>query len=173
MASRVYKYGLVPIGYPPDSVVGVGGELHRANSLWNTLVALHRESRENWDDARRAASIEYSEKMDDFERLQQDIKLQKVALRKARMEDGSKTGDTPRVKSEYAALKRLFQGSKELSAELKSIRKDADKVVDKKALNDDYRKRCNEAISAKKCGIYRRTSDQIYANFRTAREKAF
>ncbi len=173
MATRVYKYGLVPIGYPPDSVVGVGGELHRANSLWNTLVALHRESRENWDDARRAASIEYSEKMDDFERLQQDIKLQKVALRKARMEDGSKTGDTPRVQSEYAALKRLFQGSKELGAELKSIRKDADKAVDKKALNDDYRKRCNEAISVKNCGIYRRTADQIYVNFRTAREKAF
>ena len=55
MATRVYKYGLVPIGHPPEIVVGLGGELHRANSLWNTLVALHRESRENCDDARRAA----------------------------------------------------------------------------------------------------------------------
>ena len=57
MATRVYKYGLIPIGYPSDAIVGKGGELHRANSLWNTLVALHRESRENWDDARRAASM--------------------------------------------------------------------------------------------------------------------
>ena len=63
MGTRVYKYGLVPIGYPPQSVVGKDGELQRANNLWNTLVALHKESRENWDDIRRAASIDYSEKM--------------------------------------------------------------------------------------------------------------
>ena len=173
MRTRVYKYGLVPLGYPPEAAVGKDGELHRANSLWNTLVALHRESREIWDDARRAASIDYTEKMDEFEKLQRDIGLQKAALNKARMKDGSKTGDTPRVKAEYAALKRLFQDSKELSAILKVIRKDADKALDKKALNDDYRKKCNEAVSVKNCGIYRRTADQIYANFRTAREKAF
>ena len=133
MRTRVYKYGLVPLGYPPEAAVGKDGELHRANSLWNTLVALHRESREIWDDARRAASIDYTEKMDEFEKLQRDIGLQKAALNKARMKDGSKTGDTPRVKAEYAALKRLFQDSKELSAILKVIRKDADKALDKKA----------------------------------------
>ena len=170
MATRVYKYGLIPIGYPPQAAIG---ELFRANNLWNTLVALHRESLENWDDARRAASIEYSEKMDDFEKLQQDIKLQKVALRKARMEDGSKTGDTPRVKSEYAALKRLFQDSKELSADLKPIRKDADTKIDKKALNDEYRDKCKRAVSVKNCKIYSVTAGQINANFRTARDKAF
>ena len=105
MATRVYKYGLIPIGYPPEEAVGKSGELHRANSLWNTFVALHRESRENWDDARRAASIHYSEKMDEFDKLQETIKLQKKALRQARMEEGSKTGETPRVKSEYAAFR--------------------------------------------------------------------
>ena len=42
MATRVYKYGLVPIGYPPEAAIE---ELWRANNLWNTLVALHRESR--------------------------------------------------------------------------------------------------------------------------------
>ena len=57
MGTRVYKYGLVPVGYPPQAAID---ELWRANNLWNTLVALHRESRENWDDARRAASIDYS-----------------------------------------------------------------------------------------------------------------
>ena len=46
MATRVYKYGLIPIGYPPQAAID---ELFRANNLWNTLVALHRESRENWD----------------------------------------------------------------------------------------------------------------------------
>lgn len=89
------------------------------------------------------------------------------------MEDGSKTGETPRVKSEYAALKRLFQETKDLSAELKPLRKDADGKIDKKALNEAYRNKCKQAISVKNCGIYRRTADQIYANFRTARDKAF
>ena len=64
MATRVYKYGLIPISYPPQAAID---ELFRANNLWNILVALHRESRENWDDARRAASILYSEKMDELE----------------------------------------------------------------------------------------------------------
>ena len=69
MATRVYKYGLVPLGYPPDSLVGKGVELQRANNLWNTLVALHNDDRENWDDARRSASILYSEKMDECGRV--------------------------------------------------------------------------------------------------------
>ena len=77
MATWVYKYGLVPIGYPPEAVIE---ELWRANNLWNILVALHKEGRKNWDDARRFASIDYSKKMDDFEKLQQDIKIQKDAL---------------------------------------------------------------------------------------------
>ena len=43
MATRVYKYGLVPIVCPPREAID---ELWRANNLWNTLVALHRESRD-------------------------------------------------------------------------------------------------------------------------------
>ena len=72
MATRVYKYGLIPIGYPAQAAVD---ELFRANNLWNTLVALHRESRENWDDARRSASILYSEKMDQLEQKEQEVEL--------------------------------------------------------------------------------------------------
>ncbi len=72
MATRVYKYGLIPIGYPPQAAID---ELFRANNLWNTLVALHRESRENWDDARRSASILYSEKMDSLEQKEQEVEL--------------------------------------------------------------------------------------------------
>ena len=41
MATRVYKYGLVPIGCPPRAAID---ELWRANNLWNTLEALHKES---------------------------------------------------------------------------------------------------------------------------------
>ena len=70
MTTRVYKYGLIPIGYPPQAAID---ELFRANDLWNTLVALHRESRENWDDARRAASILYSDKIDELEKKEEDF----------------------------------------------------------------------------------------------------
>ena len=40
MATRVYKYGFVPIGYPLRAAID---ELWRANNLWNTLEALHRK----------------------------------------------------------------------------------------------------------------------------------
>ena len=72
MATRFYKYGLIPIGYPPQAAID---ELFRANNLWNTLVALHRESRENWDDARRTSFILYSEKMDELEQKEQEVEL--------------------------------------------------------------------------------------------------
>ena len=87
MATRVYKYGLVPIGYPPQAAID---ELFRANNLWNTLVALHRESRENWDDARRSASILYSEKMDELDKKNKDITLAFKGLNQARMDEGTK-----------------------------------------------------------------------------------
>ena len=170
MRTRVYKYGLVPIGYPPQEAVD---ELWRANNLWNTLVALHRESRENWDDARRAASIAYSEKMDALEKKQEEISQAFDVLRQVRMEEGTKDESNPKLKLQRDVINRLKKEQGVIFDELKPLRKDADKAIDKKALNDDYRKKCNEAVSVKNCGIYRRTADQIYANFRTAREKAF
>ena len=42
---RVYKYGLVPIGYLPDEAIS---ELRRANDLWNTLVSIHYKSRDDY-----------------------------------------------------------------------------------------------------------------------------
>ena len=92
MATRDYKYGLVPIGYPPEAVIE---ELWRANNLWNTLVALHIESRENWDDARRAASISYSDKMDELEKKQEEISQAFDALRQVRMDEGKKDESNP------------------------------------------------------------------------------
>ncbi len=173
MATRVYKYGLVPIGYPPEAAVGKNGELYRANSLWNTLVALHRESREIWDDARRATSIVYSEKMDELEKKQEEISQAFDALRLVRMEEGTKDESNPKLKLQRDVINRLKKEQAVIFGELKPLRKEADKALDKKALNDDYRKKCNEAVSVKNCGIYRRTADQIYANFRTARDFVF
>ena len=170
MRTRVYKYGLVPIGYPPQEAID---ELWRANNLWNTLVALHRESRENWDDARRAASIAYSEKMDELEKKQEEISQAFDALRQVRMDEGTKDESNPKLKLQRDVINRLKKEQGVIFDELKPLRKDADEAIDKKALNDDYRKKCNEAVSVKNSGIYSRTANQIYDNFRTARDRAF
>ena len=170
MATRVYKYGLIPIGYPAQAAID---ELFRANNLWNTLVALHRESRENWGDARRSASIFCSEKMDELEQKEQVIGEAFDALRQVRMEEGTRDESNPKLKLQRGVINKLKKEKGEIFAELKPLRKDADTKIDKKALNDEYREKCTKAISVKNCGIYSRTADQIYANFRTARDKAF
>ena len=95
MATRVYNYGLIPLGYPPHAAID---ELFKTNNLWNTCVALYRESRENWDDARRAASILYSEKMDDLEKKQEEISQAFDALRQVRMEESTKAETNPKLK---------------------------------------------------------------------------
>ena len=115
MATRVYKYGLVPIGYPPRAAID---ELWRANNLWNTLVALHRESRENWDDARRTASILYSERMDDLEKHNDEISEAFDGLRQARMDEGTKDESNPRLKSERAIINRLKEERSTIYADL-------------------------------------------------------
>lgn len=64
LTTRVYKYGIVPKGpFPQEAIM----ELRRANHLWNRLVALDRENRARFDEARRKASKPYrlmAEKLD-------------------------------------------------------------------------------------------------------------
>ena len=127
MATRVYKYGLIPIGYPPQAAID---ELFRANNLWNTLVALHRESRENWDDARRAASILYSEKMDDLSKKQEEISRAFDALQQVRMEEGTKDESNPMLKLQRSNINKLKKEQGEIFLELKPLRKDADLKID-------------------------------------------
>jgi len=134
---------------------------------------LHRESRENWDDARRTSFILYSEKMDELEQKEQVIGEAFEALRQVRMEEGTRDESNPKLKLQKGVINKLKKEQGEIFAELKPLKKDADTKIDKKALNDEYRKKCTKAVSVKNCGIYRRTADQINANFRTARDKAF
>ena len=120
MATRVYKYGLIPIGYPPQAAID---ELFRANNLWNTLVALHRESRENWDDARRTSFILYSEKMDELEQKEQVIGEAFEALRQVRMEEGTRDESNPKLKLQKGVINKLKKEQGEIFAELKPLKK--------------------------------------------------
>ncbi|MDA1295897.1 MAG: zinc ribbon domain-containing protein, partial [Proteobacteria bacterium] len=154
--------------YPPQEAVD---ELWRANNLWNTLVALHRESRENWDDARRAASIAYSEKMDALEKKQAEISQAFDALQQVRMEEGTKDESNPKLKLQRDVINRLKKEQGVIFDELKPLRKDADKVLDTKQLNDDFRKKVNTAASVKNNGLYNPTADEVVRNFKEARQK--
>ena len=111
MATRVYKYGLVPIGYLAQEA---RDELWRANKLWNTLVAIHRESQELRDDALRAASVEYSALLDDLDAKNAEIGEAFVVLRQVRQEQGTKDESNPALKAERATIDRLKKERNEL-----------------------------------------------------------
>ena len=171
MATRVYKYGLIPIGYPPKETIQ---ELFRANVLWNNLVALHKKNREDWDDARRAASILYSDKIDELEKNKEDLDAVWKAFNQARMDEGTRDEtNNKRLKSERASIDRLDAVRAEIYKELKPLRKEADKEIDKKQLNDSYRRKVNEAVSVRNSGIYNATAGQVLDNFKTARDRSF
>ena len=138
------------MGYPPQAAID---ELFRANNLWNTLVALYRESRENWHDARRTSFIFYSEKMDELEQKEQVIGEAFEALRQVRMEEGTRDESNPKLKLQKGVINKLKKEQGEIFAELKPLKKDADTKIDKKALNDEYREKCKQAVSVKNCGI--------------------
>ena len=66
METRVYKYGLVPIGYPPEETIQ---ELYRANKLWNNLVQINRENQAKWDDERCSVSEDYRSKLEELDSI--------------------------------------------------------------------------------------------------------
>ena len=103
----------------------------------------------------------------------EDISQAHDALQQVRMEEGTKDEINPQLKLQRDVLNRLKEEQGVIFDELKPLRKEADKGLDEKALNDDFRNKCKEALSEKKCGIYCRTAAQIYADFRTAKDRAF
>lgn len=170
MATRVYKYGLIPIGYPPQEAID---ELFRANKLWNNLVALHKEHFERWEDARRTASIEYSEKLDELEVKQQQIMDAFDALRQVRMEEGTKDESNPRLKLQRDVINRLSDEQSVIFTELKPLRNAANKLIDTKEINDIFRTKVNAAASTKTNGLYNPTADEVVRNFKEARQRIF
>ena len=54
--TRVYQYGAVPLGPFPQEGTDF---LFKANNLWNSLVEVHNENRQDYDQALRDADKEY------------------------------------------------------------------------------------------------------------------
>ena len=169
MATRVYKYGLVPIGYLAQEA---RDELWRANKLWNTLVAIHRESQELRDDALRAASVEYSALLDDLDAKNAEIGEAFVVLRQVRQEQGTKDESNPALKAERATIDRLKKERNELYGPLKKARQAATKSIDSKKLNDDFNSKFLAAVRIESSGLYGHTAVEVGRNFKEARDKA-
>ncbi len=84
---------------------------------------MHRESRENWDDARRTSFILYSEKMDELEQKEQVIGEAFEALRQVRMEEGTRDESNPKLKLQKGVINKLKKEQGEIFAELKPLKK--------------------------------------------------
>ena len=94
------------------------------------------------------------------------------ALRAARQEEGTKDESNPRLKAERAVIERLKADKKVIESDLDRLRKEANKQVDTKTLNDELRAECNRAKSVGERGVYSVTGDAILAYFKTAKKEA-
>jgi IS605 OrfB family transposase len=168
---RVYKYGLVPLGYPPDEAIQ---ELRKANNLWNNLVALHNENRELWEDARCSASIIYSELVDRRNAKDTEIGEAIKTWKIARQEEGTKDESTnKRLRSERAIIDRLKRDRDEIYEQLKLARKEASKNLNTKTLNEEYKRRLNSALRVENTeGLFNQTAGAVFDYFSTAVERA-
>ena len=73
------------------------------------------------------------EKMDELEKKQEEISQAFDALRLVRMEERTKDESNPKLKLQRDVINRLKKEQGVIFDELKPLRKDADKAIDKKA----------------------------------------
>ena len=80
-STRVFKYGLIPMGYLSDETIT---HLRRANWLWNKLVEIHRKNSEDIEEARCAAHLSVT-----FQFIESQHHRFKTAMRSKKREDDS------------------------------------------------------------------------------------
>ena len=144
--TRVYQYGAVPVDTFPQEGIE---ELFRANRLWNDLVALHRKSRDEYDSARCDADSEYASLQKSLQELNEEIDEAYNNKRNARMKAGTKDASHPLIKEANEKIQALQVKRREFWAPLKEARTRADKIIDKKKLNNAFRIALNEAQQVK------------------------
>lgn len=169
--TRVYQYGVVPVDEFPQEGAN---ELFRANTLWNSLVDLHRKSRDEYDKARCDADKEYALLIKSLQKVNEKIDKAYEGKRNARMKAGTKDALHPLIKEANEKIKELQVKRRELWAPLKKARNRADKDIDKKALNKSFNNATNEAQQVKNTdGLQSVTANLIADYFRTARDRTF
>ena len=168
---RVYKYGLVPIGYIHEEAIS---ELWRANNLWNTLVSLHAKSREDYEEARCTSHLLYGKMAKNLTAINKKIDNAYDDKRTARMKAGTKDASAPLIKEANDVINKLKDKRKAIYEQLKPIRIEADTQIDKRALSDHFNRAVKEACQVKNTGgLFRNTADEVSKNFKNARKRSF
>ncbi len=168
--TRFYKYGLVPIGHVPEEAIS---ELWRANRLWNSLVDIHRESRDAFDEARCEAHPAYGEIKEIWDKADALVDQAYDSKRTARMQAGTRDTSHPLVRDAVNEINKLKRRRADIYAELKPIRDKANKLVDRQTLTRTFNEAVNAATRTENSGLYSATADEVSKNFKNARERSF
>ncbi len=179
--TRVYQYGAVPIDsktgrarfVDPFPQAGVD-ELRRRNDLWNKLVEIDKDSRNKYKNARRAADAGYREVDEKIDAVELQIREAYVRKRDARKKAKTRDAGHPLIKRANREISKLKDRRGELWAEIKPHRKEADKRIDKKALNGDFNERVQTAQRVKNTGCLNGpTANETARYFKEARGRTF
>lgn len=169
--TRVYKYGLVPLGDFPKEAIS---ELWRANKLWNNLVKIHNENRADYEKALCAAHVLYSEIAEKLVAINEKIDQAYDEKRNAHMQAETRDPADPLIKKANAIIKAHKDRRREIYSEMKSIKIEADSRIDKKTLSAKFNESVNEASRVKNTGgLYNVTAFEVQTNFKNARERSF
>ena len=164
--TRVYQYGIVPLdAFPKEGI----DELFKANRLRNKLVEHERNSRDKYFQALCNADKTYALLFKKNEKLNLEIQSAKNNKANARMKATTRDASHPLIKEANEKIRVLEQTRSKLYKELKEARKVADKIIDKKALNDEFFSTINElARVGNNNGIGCRNADEIKQYFKTS-----
>ena len=108
--TRVYQYGAVPLGPFPEEGIQF---LYKANALWNTLVEIHNDSSESYDQARQDADEEYKIISEQLDGLEIKVKEAFTEKRTARMKARTRSSTDPLIKAVNDKINELFKERKE------------------------------------------------------------
>ena len=167
---RVYKYGLVPLGQFPEEAIE---ELWRANKLRNTLVDIHNNHFETFQEARCKADPLFAELVDRLDDLNEKIDTAYDAKRAARMLAGTRDPTHPDLEKANKDITSLKAARSSLYKEMKPARDRVDRIIDKKELQARFNEQVNSACKVENNGLYRHTVDAVADYFRTARDRVF
>ena len=90
-ATRVYKYGIVPLEKFPDEAVT---ELRKANNLWNSLVSLHRQNGDDYEELLCNSDPAYKAAKGRLDIKEEEISKAYDGKRDARKKAGNDKGRT-------------------------------------------------------------------------------
>ncbi len=177
---RVYKYGLVPLEPFPEEAVT---ELLKSNILWNKLVSLHNENREEYEKL-LCKYPEYKLLKDKLEDKQEEINKAYEDRSTARMKSRTTKSDNPLIESANVKIEELKKDRKKLYDEIKPVRESIrkkDKFKDLyKQLGIQFNENCksavlvaNTGIDSSPAGLDATTANQRLNEFKTARDRTF